>query len=515
MFYVSKIFRQRMKKVFNSTFLLIFLFLFPIHSYPFTLSERVKEYTLDNGLKVLMVERHQSPTVSLFICFKVGSVDEGSGMTGTAHLLEHMLFKGTETLGTKNYTEEKKLLDLIDEKATLLDQERMKGEKADSKKVESLTKEVRELESEHRKFVVKDEVDSIYLKNGAEGLNAMTGNDTTTYVVSLPSNRIELWARIESDRILNPVLREFYSEREVVREERRQSYESQSDRKLMEVFLAAAFQAHPYRNPIIGWDTDLGFLKRGSTLNFFRSHYAPNNAVIAVVGDINPEEVLSLIKRYFGRIPAQPITFPPVTPEPEQRGEKRVKLVFDANPQLIIGYHKPTLPHFDDYCFDVIDAVLSQGRTSRLYKRLVEKEKLAVSVETANGLPGARYPNLFTIFATPRSPHTTRELEKAIYQELERLKREKVSERELTKIKNQLKTSRIYRLQSNSGIAHELAYNQTVANDWRYMEKHLEIIEQITPQDIMRTVREYLKEENRTVAELVKKDRQQATGNRQ
>jgi predicted Zn-dependent peptidase len=496
------------KKIFSTVFLFVFIFSFTTISHPFTLSERVKEHTLENGLTVLMVERHQSPTVALTICFKVGSVDEGSGRTGTAHLLEHMLFKGTETLGTKNYAGEKKLLDQIDEKATLLDQERMKGEKADPKKIEELSKGIQELEAEHRKFVVKDEIDSIYLKNGAENPNAMTGNDTTTYVVSLPSNRIELWARIESDRILNPVLREFYSEREVVREERRQSYESQPDRKLMEIFLATAFTAHPYRNPIIGWDSDLQFLKRESTQQFFHSHYSPNNAVIAVVGDINPEEVLSLIRKYFGRIPPQYVTAPPIISEPEQKGERRVQLVFDASPELMIGYHKPTIPHFDDYCFDVIDAVLSQGRTSRLYKRLVEKAKLAVSIETVNGLPGARYPNLFTISATPRAPHTTHELEKAIYQELERLKREEVSERELTKIKNQLKASRIYRLQSNSGIAHELAYNQTVANDWRYMEKHLETIEKITPQDIMRVARQYLSEENRTVAELVRKKEQ-------
>jgi predicted Zn-dependent peptidase len=273
----------------------------------------------------------------------------------------------------------------------------------------------------------------------------------------------------------------------------------------MEVFLATAFVAHPYRNSIIGWDADLQFLKRENTQNFFRSHYAPNNAVIAVVGDINPEECLALIKKYFGRIPPQPLAFSPLTSEPDQKGERRVKLVFDANPQLIIGYHKPTIPHFDDYCFDVIEAVLSQGRTSRLYKRLVKKEKLAVSIETGNGLPGARYPNLFAIFATPRSLHTAHELEKAIYQELERLKKEEVSEKELTKIKNHLKANRIYRLQSNSGIAFELAYNQTVANDWRYMERHIEVIEKITPQDIVRVAREYFKEENRTVAELVKR----------
>jgi predicted Zn-dependent peptidase len=273
----------------------------------------------------------------------------------------------------------------------------------------------------------------------------------------------------------------------------------------MELFLATAFQTHSYRNPIIGWDADMQFLSREKTREFFRSHYAPNNAVIAVVGDINPEEVLSLIKKYFGRIPAQSLAFSPITSEPEQKGEKRVQLVFDASPELIIGYHKPTIPHFDDYCFDVIDAVLSQGRTSRLYKRLVEQEKLAVSVETENGLPGGRYPNLFIISATPRAPHTTRELEEAIYQELERLKREEVSERELAKIKNQLKASRIYRLKSNSGIAYELTNNQTVANDWRYMEKHLEIIEKITPQDIMGVAKKYFKDENRTVAELVKK----------
>lgn len=493
-----------MKDIFKKAFI-SFLIIFPGITYGFSLSERVKEFTLDNGLKVLMLERHQSPTVSLTLCFKVGSVDESSGMSGTAHLLEHLLFKGTETLGTIDYKKEKRLLDLIDKKAILLDKERMKGDYADIKKIKRLEEELKQLEEKHRKFVVKDEIDAIYQKNGAEGLNAMTGNDTTTYVVSLPSNRLELWARIESDRMMNSVLREFYSEREVVREERRQSYDSQPERKLMELFLATAFEVHPYRHPIIGWDSDLQFLRRDKTLEFFHSHYAPNNAVIAVVGDINPKEVYTLIKKYFGRIPAKPQIIRPLFSEPEQRGEKRVCLVFDANPELIIGYHKPNLPHFDDYCFDVIEALLSQGRTSRLYKRLIEKEKLAISVEAINGMPGARYPNLFTIFAKPRAPHTNSEVEEAIYQELERLKQEEVSEKELEKMKNQLKAKYIYRLSSNNKIALELVYFQAIAGDWRYLERYLEVVEKITPKDILQVAKKYFRDENRTVAELVKK----------
>ena len=470
-----------------------------------SLEGQVEEFNLKNGMKVLILKRDFAPVVSLSMRFKVGAVDEFEGETGTAHLLEHMLFKGTETLGTKNYEEEKKILDALDVLAVKIDQEMQKGDKADKDSLAAWREQLQALQQEHKNWVIKDEVSGLYSQNGAEGLNASTGYDVTTYKVSLPANRIELWARIESDRMANPVLREFYSERDVVREEKRQREETNPDGKLMEAFLKTAFAEHPYRRPIIGWDADLKYLQREKVEQFFRTYYSPNNAVVTVVGAVNPDEIMEIMERYFGNIPSQEIVRTVELKEPEQLGERRVEVEFDANPQVMIGYHKPTLPHFDDYVLDVIDILLSTGRTSRLYKTLVEEKKIAVSVSTGNGFPGARYANLFAIFATPRSPHTTEEVEREIYKQLELLKSEAITPYELTKVKNRLEASFIRSLASNAGLAAKLSYYQTVAGDWRYIEEHSKQIAKITAEDVKRVAEQYFIDTNRTVATLVKK----------
>ncbi len=475
-------------------------------SFAFSLEGKVREYNLKNGMKILILQRNFSPVVSMYIRFKVGSVDEPWGETGTSHLLEHMLFKGTETLGTKDYQEEKKLLDEIDSLAGQMDSEMKKGEQADDSRIAEWKEKLKVLQKEHRKWVVKDEIDAIYARNGADGMNASTGYDVTTYKVSVPANRIELWARIESDRMSNPVFREFYSEREVVREERRQREETQSDGKLMENFLATTFVAHPYGRPVIGWDSDIRYLEKRRVEKIFSNYYCPNNAVVAVVGDINPDEVMRIIEKYFGKIPPQEIVPVPMSEEPEQSGERRVEVEFEANPRLIIGYHKPALPDFDDYVFDVIDILLSGGRTSRLYKVLVEEKKIAVSVSTANGFPGSRYSNLFAIFATPRSPHTCDELEKEIYRQIDKLKEEPLTPYEFTKVKNRLEAGFVRSLNSNAGLASRLSYYQIIAGDWRYTEEHLRVIERVTPEDVMEVAKKYLIKKNRTVAEIVKKE---------
>ncbi len=474
----------------------------PAHSI--SLEGRVKEYTLGNGMKVLLMERHQSPTLSLYIRFRVGAVDENVGMTGTAHLLEHMLFKGTKTLGTKNYAEEEKILSRIDSLATAIDTERTKGEKADKDYLRYLEKTLQEVTDEHRKWVVKDEIEFIYSQNGGVGFNAMTSADNTTYLVNLPSNRLELWARIESDRLLNPVLREFYSERDVVLEERRRSYDSHPERKLMEHFLATAFLAHPYGRPIIGWPSDIQSLDKRATEKFFQTFYSPANTVLTVVGDLEPEGTLNIIKKYFERIPPQILPLPLRTQEPEQLGERRIQVVADANPQIIIGFHKPNPPHADDIACDLIEDLLSSGRTSRFYRRLVEEEKIALEVSASNGFPGERYPNLFVIFATPRHPHTPEELEKAIFRELDLLKNEPVAELELKKVQNQIQMNLLRKLNSNSKLAYWLSYGQSLWGDWRYFTERLRAYEKVSAEDIRRIAQKYFTSRNRTVATLVK-----------
>jgi predicted Zn-dependent peptidase len=488
----------------NALFFYLIFLLLPGGAFPHSLESRVKEYSLENGMKVIMLERHQSPTLSLYIRFRVGSADENLGMTGTAHLLEHMLFKGTETLGTKNYREEEKIMSRIDSVVTALEAQRAKGDKADRDFLQYLEETLRNLQAEHKKWVVKDEIGFIYSENGGVGFNAMTSQDTTAYVVNLPSNRLELWARIESDRMLNPVLREFYPERDVVMEERRRSVDSRPERKLMENFLAASFLAHPYGRPIIGWPSDIPNLGKRATEEFFRTFYSPANTVLTIVGDLQPEETLSTVRKYFGRIPGQILPPPLKTREPEQVGERRIQVVDNSNPQLIMGFHKPNPPHQDDPVLEIAEGILSSGRTSRLHRRLVEEDRVAVTVSAAHGYPGERYPNLFVLCATPRHPHRTEELEILLLKELDRLKFEPVGKQEIQKVQNQIRVEFLGNLDSNSRLASWLSYGQCLFGDWRYILERMKALDKVTEADIRRVARKYFTSRNRTVATLVK-----------
>ncbi len=467
------------------------------------LEGRVQEFTLPNGMKWLLLERHQSPTVAMYLRFKVGAVDEWTGVCGTAHLLEHMLFKGTTTLGTKDYAKEKPLLEAILAAGEALDLEDVKREGADPKKIEKLRGELVVLQKQAHELVIKDEIDEIYSKAGAVGFNATTSKDHTTYIISLPANRFELWCRIEADRMLAPVLREYYSERDVVMEERRRSYDSRPSGTLYEQFLGAAYLAHPYHTPTIGWMSELEHLSLENTEKFRKIFYAPNNTIAAVVGDIDPKQVKEMAEKYFGVIPPQSLPRPFGIVEPPQKGEKRIEVEFDANPEVMIGFHKPTVPSREDYVFDVVQSILSSGRTSRFYKNLVEGKQLAQSVSANNGDPGARYANLFTIHATPRHPHTVAELEAGIYEELAKLAKEPVPERELQKVINKTEADLIRGMDSNDGLASSLSYFEALMGDWRYLARYLEVVKTIKPSEISQMVGQYLVPKNRTVAVLV------------
>ena len=490
---------------FISSIVLASLLLLPSCLFPYELENRVQAVTFKNGLRLLMLERHLSPTVSMYIRYRSGAVDEADGKTRTAHLLEHMMFKGTKTIGTKNYPWEEKLLLKIEKVGEAVDREKKKGNSADQALLKQLTEQLKALQKTHRELMTSNEIDRLYTQQGAVDLNASTGQDLTTYKVSIPSNRIELWARIESDRMANPVFREFYTERDVVMEERRQRSESDPDGKLLERYLATAFIAHPYRRPVIGWPSDLRFLDMAYMRQFFEKTHAPNNTVIAVAGDIRPSEVLRIVEKYFGRMPAQKLDPRPVTEEPVQAGERRIEVLFAADPKLILGYHKPAPPDFADYVFDLIESLLTRGRTARLFKTLIEEKRLAKSIQAHNGLPGARYANQFVFFATPRYPHTSMEVETALDVEIERLKNEPVSDEELEKVKNQVRADFIRGLDSNAGLAGMLSYYEALLGDYHYLTGYAAAIDKITPDDIRQTARTYLTRENRTVATGVKK----------
>jgi predicted Zn-dependent peptidase len=469
-----------------------------------SLEEKVVEHQMKNGMKLLMVERHTSPTVSAWIRFRVGSVDERSDERGIAHLLEHMLFKGTTTLGTRDYAAEKPILDNIETVAQMLMAEKAKRDRADAKKVAGLEKQLATLEADASKYVIKDEFFELYSKNGGTGYNAFTSRDGTTYLISLPANKLELWAAIESDRLQNAVLREFYTERSVVMEERRRSYDADPESKLWETFVASSFLAHSYGQPTIGWMSNIENLTRSKAEQFFHNYYAPNNAIVAIVGDIDTAKTIALVERYFGSI--KPGKEPPVvtTEEPKQSGERRIELVAEAEPTVIMGFHKPAINTPDDAVFDVINMILGSGRTSRFYKKLVIEKQITTDIGAFDA-PGHRYPSMFIISANPRAPHTVKDVEDAIQTELDLLKTTAVAERDLQRILNKIEYEEARRMGTNGGLARNLTEYEATAGNWRYMTEQRGKIAKVTPADIMRVASTYFTHENRTVGFITKK----------
>jgi predicted Zn-dependent peptidase len=492
-------------------FFLLFLTAVPLAlGADLALEKRVVEHTCANGIKLLIVERHFSPTVSIRMMFRTGSVDEVSGKTGLAHMFEHMMFKGTKTLGTKNYAAEIPLLRQIDELHQAIDREKEKGNNADQKQIGELIDQVRVVEEKADALVASNELWSLYEREGASTLNANTADDYTQYMVDLPSNKIELWAILDSDRVKNPVFRQFYQEREVVKEERRMRVDTNPDGKLYEAFIAAAYTSHPYRNPTIGWESDLDHLYVSDLTDFYKKHYTPEALTIAVVGDVKTADVIAMVDKYFGTWHVLPAARNLISNEPPQTGPRRVNIKFEAQPHVLLGYHIPSYPDPDQMVSFAVSHLLGAGTTSRLYKALVEKKKVATSVETGQDYPGERYPSLFIFSAAPRFPHTNDDAAKVIEQELERLKKEPVQDWELEKIRSAVEVGILDTLQTNSGMASTLVYNQTVFGDWRYLLAFQKQMHELKTADLQNFAKKYFVKENETVGvlESIKKDDQ-------
>jgi predicted Zn-dependent peptidase len=461
--------------------------------------ERMTEFTLDNGLKFLVLERHEAPVVSFHTYADVGSVDEVKGITGLAHLFEHMAFKGTKTIGTKDYEAEAEAMAKMDEAFRAIKTEQRKGDRADKDRLAELQKQLKEAQEQAQEYLVHDEFEEVYVREGGAGFNAYTGYDATGYIVSLPSNKTELWMSMESERFLDPVVREFYKERDVVMEERRLRTESQPVGRLLEEFLAVAYKAHPYGEPIVGHMSDLKTMTRTEAEAFFGKYYGPSNLTVAIVGDVNPDQMRTWAQKYFGRIPSGPKPDPVETVEPSQLGQRQVVVEDPAQPFVLIGYHKPSINHSDNAVFDAITDTIGVGRTSRLYKSLVKEKKIAVVATGFPGLPGNKYPGLFLFYAVPARGHSNQECQEAIDVEIERLKTELVSPEELDKAKTRAKAGLIRQLASNSGLAAQLTFYEVVTGDWRNLFKQLDEIEVVTAEDVQRVAKEYFTSKNRTV----------------
>ncbi len=461
--------------------------------------KRLTKFSLDNGLKFLVLERHEVPIVSFHTYADVGAVDEVTGITGMAHLFEHMAFKGTKTIGTNNYEAEAAAMAKMDELFNAIKQEKRKGDQANPEVLKKLQEQFEQAGAEAQKYIVHDEYEEALTQQGADGFNAYTSEDATQYIVSLPSNKLELWMMLEAGRFANPVLREFYKEKDVVMEERRMMENSPTGR-LYEEFQGIAFIAHPYGEGVIGHMSDLQTLTRGEADAFFRKYYGPSNLTIAIVGDVDPANVKRLAGEYFAGIPSGPKPEPVETVEPPQRGERRVAVEDAAQPIVLIGYHQPNVNHPDSTVLQVLADTVGYGRTSRLYKNLVKDKKMAVQANAGPMLN--KYPALFIFMAVPARGHTNQECEQAIYSEIEKLKTEPITPQELAKAKTRSRADLIRQLDSNSGLAAQLTFYEVVTGDWRNLFTQLDRIDKVTAEDVQRVANTYFTTKNRTVGTI-------------
>lgn len=476
----------------------------------------VTEKRLPNGFKLLLVERHEEPRIAGGWVAHVGSANERPGITGIAHLFEHMMFKGTPTIGT---TDAKRDLAIIAEQEQVRDEMRAeearmrqalrRGVVEDITSPESKSEHFKELEARFQKLIaaerevlVKNEFDRIYTTAGGSGMNAFTTEDMTGYFITVPANKLELWCWMESERLLHPVFREFYAERDVVFEERRLRTESTPIGKFSEQFNAMFWDAHPYNWPVIGWPSDIPAISKKQADEFYSLYYQPDNITLILVGDFQPDSAEALVNRYFGRIPKGNNPPPEVTTlEIPSVGEKRYNAEAETNPQLDILWRTVGFGHKDGYALRVLQQLLST-RTGRLYKGLVLGRKVAT--EAAAAQESRKWAGAFEIEAEVREGKTTGEVENAIYEELERLKTELVPAEELQKVKNQFAASEYRKLSADFPIFQQVLFSEGLG-DWREVNEGGARIQAVTAEDVQRVTAKYLVKENRAVAVYTRK----------
>jgi len=455
--------------------------------------------TLANGLTVLIYERHEAPVFSFFTQVDAGSAQDPLARTGLAHMFEHMAFKGTTTIGTKDYAAEKVALEKVETAYAAFIEERDKRLGRDDKKLSDLEKSWKDAVKAADQYVINNQFGQIVESQGGEGMNAFTDYDETAYHYSFPVNRFELWAYLESERFIHPVMRQFYDERNVVIEERRMRTDSSPTGRLLEQFNTAAFQASQYQRPTVGWMSDLNTFSATDAEAFFHRYYIPSNMVIAVVGDVKSSEAMPIIEKYFGRIPSAPKPDERITTEPPQNSERRVVLQEMTQPIYLEGYHRPDYRDKDDAVYDAITDLMSSGRTSRLYRALVRDKKIASDSAGFTGLPGNKYAHLFAFYAVPLPGHTTDEVAKAIHEEIEKLRTQEISDDELKMIKTRAKANLIRGLADNGGLASQLAIYQTRYGDWKELFRSVDRIDAVTKADIKRVASQTFVPTNRTV----------------
>jgi predicted Zn-dependent peptidase len=521
-------------------------------------------FTLPNGMKFLLVPRHDQPnTVAAGWLAKVGSVNERPGITGISHFFEHMMFKGTDAIGTRDSARDadyrarqKAIRDKINqltwsaqydsyfkgsiadawdakndtpelarlraELKSLMDEQQGKAGDAEIKQLEvelaktdaatptgtqrkaDLEKQIANLKAQQTALstIVKDEFDKIYTAAGGTGMNAFTSYDLTFYFINVPSNKFELWAWMESDRLNNSVFREFYSERDVVHEERRLRTESTPTGVFQEQFDSMFWMASPYSWPVIGWTSDLNSYDMDEAMKYWNTYYRPNNLVGIIVGDFDPAAAKKTISTYFSRLEPGKVAPPPVvTLEPKQGAEMRMMAEAETQPQVEIRYHTVGFQHKDSYALDVMSSILN-GRTGRLYKDMVEGSKVASSAGAQQD--SRKYAGAFSFDAETKGDSTPAQLEEGWYAELKKLQTEAVPAGELQKVKNQAMADSYRRLQSNFFLLIQLAQAEALG-DWSEINKESAKIQAVTAEDIKRVANQYFDKTNRSVATYTRK----------
>ena len=467
-----------------------------------SIEQRITTKVLPNGLTIVICERPEAPVFSFSTFIDAGDVNDPSGQSGLAHMFEHLAFKGTSEIGTTDYEAEKTALAKVEAANSANEAEYLKSVGRDPKKLAELQKAVKDAEDEARKFVIPNQFTDVAERNGATGVNASTALDETKYFWSMPENRLELWAWLESGRLADTVPREFYKERAVVVEERRMRTDSNPIGRLVEQFLATAYVAHNYGRSGVGWPSEVGQITATEAMDFHKKYYVGANIVVAVVGDVKAAEAMPMLERYFSKVPAGPKPEEMTTVEPRQFAEKSVIIREQTQPFYLEGYHRPGYRDPDDAVYDAISDILSNGRVSRLYRSLVRDQQIAAVVEGFSPFPGDKYPGLFAFFGVPLPGHTPAEIRDAIHKQIDKLKTSDVSDEELAMYKTRTRADLLRSLADNQGLANDLTQYQTRYGDWRELFKQLERVDKVNKADIRRVAGKVFLAGNRTSATI-------------
>jgi predicted Zn-dependent peptidase len=476
----------------------------PAHAAFKDLADDVTTFTLDNGLRFVVVERHDAPVFSFATLVDAGGVDEVPGITGVAHMYEHMAFKGSPTIGTLNYEQESEALAAVDAAfAAWLDEHRKAG-LGDEATLEAAKTTLDEAVAAARAYVKTNEFSQILESNGVNNLNAGTGLDYTVYFYNLPSNKLELWARLEGDRLATPVTREFETERAVVIEERRMQFDSSPFGKLMGNFISMSFPAHPYGDGVIGHTSDLMTFTRDDAHAFYDTYYVGSNMTIAVVGDVDADDVKKFAKKYFSGVRKGPDPAPVDTVEPEQVGARRLVIEDASQPMMMIGYPIPSAKDPDYTAYELLSSVIGGGRSSRLTEKLVKDAQVAVQAQAFTGFPGEKYPNLFTMLVVSAAGEDPEAVEDMVYDIVEKdLRDNPVTQAELDGARARVKAALVRSLRSNSGLASMLATFDQQYGGWEELFNVEERIGKVTVDDLNRVAAETFIKSNRNVGIIV------------